>query len=194
MYAVVEAGGKQIKVSPGDRVRVEKMGTAVGENVVIHNVLMIAEDESTIKLGSPYVKDAAIDGRVLRHSKDRKVTVFKYKPKKRYRNKTGHRQQYTILEIDTIRFGDKVFGTAREVAPAVSKRRPERLEIERDEEKGTRKIADEEKPAKKGTRKIAEPEKETKAKKTTRKSADDETDLKLKKSPRKSSNDKKKDS
>lgn len=114
MFAVFETGGKQVKVSPGDRIKVEKLGTPVGENVVLQKILMIADDNLQVHVGSPYIEGAVIDGRVLRHAKNKKVTVFKYKPKKRYRIKTGHRQEYTLLEIDAIRIGDRIFSRAEQ--------------------------------------------------------------------------------
>lgn len=147
MFAVIETGGKQLKVSPGDRVRVEKLSAPVGENVIIKTILMVADDDRQVQVGSPYIEDAAVDGRVLRHAKSKKVTVMKYKPKKRYRIKTGHRQEYTLLEIDKIRIGERVFAMPE---PAVKKAVRETGAEDAAVEKETHKLAGEgKKPGKK---------------------------------------------
>lgn len=105
MYAIVETGGKQVRVSPGEKVRVEKLDVAKGENVMIQKVLLVAKEGGETAIGTPYVEGASVDGKVLRHAKAKKVTVLRYKPKKRVRVKTGHRQDYTLLEIKDIHTG-----------------------------------------------------------------------------------------
>ena len=92
MYAVFETGGKQYRVTENDVVYVEKLDAAEGDEVVFENVLMIGD-----KIGSPYVKGAKVVGVVEKHGKNKKIIVFKYKPKKNYHKKQGHRQPYTKL-------------------------------------------------------------------------------------------------
>ncbi|HHZ18387.1 MAG TPA: 50S ribosomal protein L21 [Acholeplasmataceae bacterium] len=97
MYAVFETGGKQYRVTENDVVYVEKLDAAEGDEVVFENVLMIGD-----KIGSPYVKGAKVVGVVEKHGKNKKIIVFKYKPKKNYHKKQGHRQPYTKLKITQI--------------------------------------------------------------------------------------------
>jgi large subunit ribosomal protein L21 len=117
MYAVIETGGRQLRVSPGDKVRVEKLDVEKGNSVRIDKVLLLTSPNDEITIGTPYVEGAAVDGKVVRHAKDKKVTIFKYKPKKRIRKKTGHRQEYTLLEIDEVRLGDVVIGRKEAAKP-----------------------------------------------------------------------------
>jgi len=101
VYAVIETGGKQYKVSPGQKVDVELLGAAAGDQVRLERVLMIA-DGDTVRVGSPIVDGAAVVGTVVGEVKGDKIIVFRYKSKVRYRRKTGHRQKYTQLTIDAI--------------------------------------------------------------------------------------------
>ncbi len=101
MYAVVETGGKQYKVSVGDTVDVEKLDANAGDTVHLPRVLMVADGED-VRVGRPVVEGATVSATVLRHGQARKVLVFKYRAKERYRRKVGHRQQYTRLRIDGI--------------------------------------------------------------------------------------------
>jgi large subunit ribosomal protein L21 len=101
MYAVVSAGGKQYRVEEGDVLRVEKMPGEVGAQVSF-DVLMLA-DGDTVKIGQPVVANAAVGGHIVEQGKARKVLVFKYKRRKRYRRKQGHRQPYTAVKIDSIK-------------------------------------------------------------------------------------------
>lgn len=101
MYAVVEMGGKQYKVSAGDSVDVEKLPFEVGEKIELDRVLLVADGDE-VRVGQPTVKGAKVSATVTDHAKGRKVIVFKYKPKIRYRRKKGHRQAYTRLTIDEI--------------------------------------------------------------------------------------------
>jgi large subunit ribosomal protein L21 len=101
MYAVVETGGKQYKVSAGETIEVEKLPFEVGEKVELDQVLLVsAEDE--VQVGNPTVEGAKVMATVAGQGKGRKVIVFKYKPRNRYRRKAGHRQAYTRLQIDKI--------------------------------------------------------------------------------------------
>jgi len=101
MYAIVETGGKQYKVEPQSTIKVEKLEAKVGEEVILSNVLMV-EKMGEIKVGAPYVKNARIKASVMDQDKHKKVVIFKYKPKKRVRVKTGHRQPYTQLKVTEI--------------------------------------------------------------------------------------------
>ncbi len=100
MYAVIETGGKQYKVEQGDVVFIEKLGAAEGETVTFDKVLIVGGDE--VKVGAPYVDGASVEASVLKNGKDKKIIVYKYKPKKGYHKKQGHRQPYTKVEIKAI--------------------------------------------------------------------------------------------
>ncbi len=101
MYAVIETGGKQYKVSEGDVIFVEKLGAEEGESVTIDKVLIIGNDDK-ITVGTPAVDGASVEAKVLKNGKAKKIYVFKMKRKKNYRRKIGHRQPYTKLEITKI--------------------------------------------------------------------------------------------
>jgi large subunit ribosomal protein L21 len=101
MYAIIESGGKQYKVSEGLKVRLEKVPTAEGEAVTIREVLVI-NDGTAVVLGSPYIGGASVQGKVLAHGKAKKVTMFTYKRRKDYKKKKGHRQPFTELLIEKI--------------------------------------------------------------------------------------------
>ena len=101
MYAVIETGGKQYKVSEGDVIFVEKLGAEEGESVTIDKVLIIGNDDK-ITVGTPAVDGASVEAKVLKNGKAKKIYVFKMKRKKNYRRKIGHRQPYTKLEITEI--------------------------------------------------------------------------------------------
>ena len=100
MYAIIRTGGKQYNVSVGDEVLVEKLNAEVVEEVSFE-VLMLADD-SGIKIGKPVVEGVSAKAEVVEHGKGKKVIVFKYKPKKNYRKKQGHRQPYTMVKIKAI--------------------------------------------------------------------------------------------
>ena len=101
MYASIETGGKQYKVSEGDFVFVEKLDAEAGETVTVDKVLVVADGED-VKVGAPYVDGASVTADVVKNGKDKKIIVYKYKPKKGYHKKQGHRQPYTKLEIKKI--------------------------------------------------------------------------------------------
>ena len=100
MYAVIATGGKQYKVSEGDVIRVEKLGVEAGEKYVFDQVLLVSD--SDVKIGNPTVEGAKVEATVMNEGKAKKVIVYKYKRKKGYHKKNGHRQQYTEVKIDKI--------------------------------------------------------------------------------------------
>ena len=101
MYAIIKTGGKQYKVSEGDLVRVEKLAYEVGETVDFDQVLLVSND-GELKVGSPLVEGAKVSATVEDQNKDKIIVVYKYKPKKQYRKKHGHRQPYTLVKINSI--------------------------------------------------------------------------------------------
>lgn len=98
MYAIIETGGKQYRVSNGDVIYVEKLNVAENETVTFDKVVAI-NDGKTLKVGTPYVAKTAVEGKVVKNGKGKKITVFTYKPKKGSSRKMGHRQPYTKVEI-----------------------------------------------------------------------------------------------
>lgn len=101
MYAIIETGGKQYRVQEGDVVRVEKLDIADGETVKFDKVLLVAED-GKLNVGKPYVDGAVVEAVVENQGKAKKIIIFKYKAKKDYRKKQGHRQPYTQVKIGNI--------------------------------------------------------------------------------------------
>ena len=102
MYAVIEACGKQYKVTKGDVVFFEKLDAEEGKKVTFDKVVLVS-DEGKVEVGAPYVKGIKVEGKVVAHGKGKKIVVFKYKAKKNYRRKQGHRQPYTKVEITAIK-------------------------------------------------------------------------------------------
>ncbi len=100
MYAVIETGGKQYRVQEGDIITIEKLNAAVGDVVTFDKVLVLGEGKD-IKVGAPYV-GTAVTGTVVENGKGQKVIIFKYKAKKDYRKKQGHRQPYTKVKIESL--------------------------------------------------------------------------------------------
>ena len=101
MYAIVETGGKQYKVAAGEKVKVDYLGLGEGKEVELSRVLLIVDDKDTI-VGTPTIDNAKVTASCIGEGKGDKIIVFKYKPKVRYRRKTGHRQLFTRLEITEI--------------------------------------------------------------------------------------------
>jgi large subunit ribosomal protein L21 len=101
MYAVIKTGGKQYKVAQGDKLRVEKLPAGVGETVTFDQVLLVGGD--ALKIGTPLVAGAKVEAKVIAQDRAKKVIVFKFRRRKNYRRKNGHRQPYTALEITGIK-------------------------------------------------------------------------------------------
>lgn len=101
MYAVIETGGKQYRVEEGATLKVERLDAEPGAAVTLDKVLLVADGEQ-VQVGAPTVKGASVQAKVLRHGRDKKVVVFKFKAKAHYRRKRGHRQGFTALRIEKI--------------------------------------------------------------------------------------------
>jgi large subunit ribosomal protein L21 len=100
--AVIKTGGKQYLVQEGDKIKIEKIDKKVGEEVIFDEVLLLENEKGEIKIGQPFLENAKVIGKVLAQGKGKKIIVLKYKPKRRYRVKKGHRQRYTEVEIVKI--------------------------------------------------------------------------------------------
>lgn len=101
MYAVIESGGKQYRVAPGDVIRVERLDVAAGETVDLDRILMIADNDGP-RLGTPTLSGVSVTAKVRAHGRDDKVRIFKMRRRKGYRRQAGHRQDYTELEITQV--------------------------------------------------------------------------------------------
>ncbi len=122
MYAVVTSGGKQYKVEEGETLRVEKIPGDVGSAVTFDRVLMISDGE-TVSIGQPALDDASVEGHIVEQGKSGKIIVFKYKRRKRFRRKHGHRQQYTAVKIDSIKA--KGIAARKKAEPETKARKPD---------------------------------------------------------------------
>jgi large subunit ribosomal protein L21 len=141
MYAIIATGGKQYKVSKGDKLRVEKLDVEVGSKVVFDQVLFVNADKADV--GNPTVAGAAVNATVTNQGKDKKIIVYKYKPKTGYHKKRGHRQLFTELIVDDITIDGVVLeckATAEEATktPAAEKKVSEKA-AEKSVEKSTKK-------------------------------------------------------
>ncbi len=101
MYAVLRTGGKQYRVAAGDTIKVEKLEGNAGDAVELKDVLLLADGENVL-LGRPLIEGALIKAEILEQERDRKVVIFKYRRRRRYRRKTGHRQPFTALRVVDI--------------------------------------------------------------------------------------------
>jgi large subunit ribosomal protein L21 len=103
MFAVIKTGGKQYRVKENEEIMIEKLPDAKGESVVFNEVLLVAEEDGReVKIGTPFISDAKVEGRISDQVRGKKISVVKYKPKVRYRRRVGHRQQYTKVKIERI--------------------------------------------------------------------------------------------
>ncbi len=101
MYAIIQTGGKQYQVAPGDVIRIETLGGEKGDTVAIPNVLFVAQDQE-ILVGKPYLEGVSVVGEILHQGRDRKILIFKHKRRKGYRKLVGHRQPFTQFKIKEI--------------------------------------------------------------------------------------------
>jgi large subunit ribosomal protein L21 len=104
MYAIIRSGGKQFRAEPGKTIRVPSLVAEPGDKVTFDDVLVAATDDG-LQIGSPSVSGAAVTGEVVRHGKDKKIIIFKWKRRKNYRRKAGHRQDFTEVRIADISLG-----------------------------------------------------------------------------------------
>ena len=102
MYAVIETGGKQHKVSQGEYLRIDKVDAETGSEIVFDKVMLVKTDDDALKIGQPYVENASVTAEVVEQGKKKKIIVFKYKRKKNYQRTQGHRQQFSAIRITAI--------------------------------------------------------------------------------------------
>ncbi|MFO7984271.1 MAG: 50S ribosomal protein L21 [Desulfatiglandaceae bacterium] len=102
MYAVIKTGGKQYRVAQGDELKVERLTGEVGDVVTFNQVMLASNGEAT-QIGQPFVENAEVVGRITRQDREKKILVFKYKRRKGYRRKKGHRQAFTQVKIEDIK-------------------------------------------------------------------------------------------
>lgn len=101
MYAIVRTGGKQYQVAPGDIIEIEKLSAEVGESISFDEVLLV-RDDNKIQVGTPLVGGSSVKGKVMAHDKAKKVLIFKFRRRKDFRKKNGHRQEFTRVKIEEI--------------------------------------------------------------------------------------------
>jgi len=101
MHAVIQTGGKQYRVTPGEEVKVEKLPGNIGDTVTFDKVLLTSDGEN-IDLGKPYLENTKVLGHITNHRRDKKIVVFKFKRRKGFRKKQGHRQYFSLIRIDSI--------------------------------------------------------------------------------------------
>ena len=101
MYAIAKLSGKQFRIEPGIKIKVPKQNGNVGDKIILDQILFFNNDENVV-LGSPYIKNMKIEGKISSHGKDKKIIVFKMKRRKGYRKKQGHKQEFSILKFEKI--------------------------------------------------------------------------------------------
>ena len=102
MYAIIQTGGKQYRVAPGDVLRVERLPGERGDAVQLDQVLLVTDDGGEVRVGTPLVENASVKGEIVRQGKAKKILVFKKKRRKNYRRRQGHRQLFTAVQIQEI--------------------------------------------------------------------------------------------
>ncbi len=99
MYAVIKTGGKQYRVQQGDQLRVEKLPGSVGDTVTFGDVLLVGGEGAALKIGTPHLTGAKVEAKIVAQDRAKKIIIFKFRRRKNYRKKAGHRQPFTALEI-----------------------------------------------------------------------------------------------
>ena len=117
VYAVIRSGGKQYRVSPGQRLKLERLDGAAGDRVTFSDVLLVSGD-GAVAVGTPTVDSASVSGEIVEQGRGRKINVFKYKNKTRYRRLRGHRQLHTDVLVDEVSLGDQTWTAAVADEPA----------------------------------------------------------------------------
>jgi large subunit ribosomal protein L21 len=102
MFAIIETGGKQYRVSQGAVIEIEKLDGEIGDNKEINNILLLNSDDGKLIVGHPYVDGSSVKVTILDQAREKKIRVFKFKQRKRYRRTQGHRQYYSKVRVDTI--------------------------------------------------------------------------------------------
>ncbi len=102
-YAVIATGGKQLTVKPGQKYKIEKITGELGENIVFSNEsVLLVKDGEAVSIGAPYLEKATVEAKIVQHGRGKKITIIKFKRRKKYRRKQGHRQDFTEIEITKI--------------------------------------------------------------------------------------------
>ena len=125
LYAIVESGGKQYKAVEGSYIEVDLLPDEVGKKKTFDKVLLLVDDEK-VEVGTPYLSNVSVDTTILEHFKGPKIVVFKYRAKERYRVKTGHRQKYTRVMVESIAFAGKTVKPAKVEEPVVKEDKAEK--------------------------------------------------------------------
>lgn len=102
MYAIIQVGSRQEKVSKGDVIRVDKLKSKIGDSIIFDKVLLVADETKTL-VGQPFINGAYVEAEIVEHLRDKKVLVFKYKRRKNYKKTYGHKQPYTKISIKNIK-------------------------------------------------------------------------------------------
>ena len=124
MYAIIESCGKQYKVTEGDVVFFEKLDVEEGKKVTFDKIVLVS-DGKKVEVGTPYVKDVKVEGKVVANGKGKKIIVYKYKAKKNYRRTQGHRQPYTKVEITSVKLAGQKEEKKAEEKPAKAEAKKE---------------------------------------------------------------------
>jgi large subunit ribosomal protein L21 len=168
MYAVLNSGGKQYKVQKGEVLKVEKISGDVGSSVTFDRVLMFSDGEN-VSIGQPVLDSVSVEGHIVEQGKARKIIVFKYKRRKRFRRKNGHRQEFTAVLIDSIKAkGTKAAKAAEPKAEAKAEVKESETQKAAPKKAAPKKAVAKETAAKKAAPKKAAPKKETAEKAETK--------------------------
>jgi len=168
MYAVLNSGGKQYKVQKGEVLKVEKISGDVGSSVTFDRVLMFSDGEN-VSIGQPVLDSVSVEGHIVEQGKAKKIIVFKYKRRKRFRRKNGHRQEFTAVLIDSIKAkGTKAAKAAEPKAEAKAEVKESETQKAAPKKAAPKKAVAKETAAKKAAPKKAAPKKETAEKAETK--------------------------